>query len=89
MVYNMKVTKYDNKVLSFTCDKCNNYAEREVDRLISDECAVEIELVCPYCKEDKQFVYFMRCTDPARAPELQAKMDFLKMKRAAEGENGN
>jgi len=81
----MKVLRYEGEILGFTCGKCDNYAEREVAHLVKDEeCAIEIELVCPHCKDDKKYVYYLKCKDPARAAELQAKLDFLKIKRAAE-----
>ena len=86
----MKITGYKSEIVQFVCDKCGNYAEREVTQLIKDkECALEIELICPYCKEDRGFVYYLKCKDPARAADLQARLDFIKIKRAAEVKDGN
>jgi len=86
----MQVVRYDNEILDFTCDKCGNFAQREVSHLIKEEeCALEIELVCPYCKEDRGLVYYLKCKDPAKAPEVQARLDFFKIKQAAEDKNGD
>lgn len=86
----MKVVRYEKEILDFVCDKCGNFAQRDVSNLLKEEeCALEIELVCPHCKEDRGLVYYLRCKDPVKAPELQARFDFLKIKGAAEDKNGD
>jgi hypothetical protein len=86
----MQVVRYEKEMLDFICDKCGNFAQREISRLIKEEeCALEIELVCPYCKEDRGLVYYLKCKDPTKALDLQARLDFLKIKQAAVNKNGD
>jgi len=86
----MVIVDYDgNDVVKFYCDKCDFHGEYDVQSVVSDNCAVDIDVMCELCG-DIYVLYVLKCKDPAQAKELNARLDFLKYKRTAEGkDNGN
>ncbi len=80
----MRITNYDNAVIEFCCDACNFLGEMSVASSLTDNCVVSVDVICDLC--GGLFVlYILICTDPAEAKLLSAKLEFLKVKRAAEG----
>jgi hypothetical protein len=86
----MVIVDYDGKnVVKFYCKKCDFHGEYDVQFLVSDNCAVDIDVICELCG-DTYILYVLKCIDPAQAKELNARLEFLKYKRAAEDkDNGN
>jgi hypothetical protein len=86
----MVIVEYDrNNVVKFYCDECDFHGEYDVQFLVSDNCAVDIDVICELCG-DTYILYVLKCIDPAQAKELNARLEFLKYKRAAEDkDNGN
>lgn len=81
----MIVVDYDNNyVVKFYCDKCDFHGEYDISSLLTDNCAVDIDVICDLCG-DSYVLYVLKCKDPAQAKELNARLEFLKIKRAAEG----
>jgi len=86
----MIVVDYDHQyVVKFYCDKCDFHGEYDISSLLTDNCAVDIDVICDLCG-DSYVLYVLKCKDPAQAKELNARLEFLKIKRAAGvEENGN
>lgn len=81
----MIVVDYDHKyVVKFYCDKCDFHGEYDISSLLSDNCAIDVDVICELCG-DSYVLYVLKCKDPAQAKELNARLEFLKIKRAAEG----
>ena len=80
----MIVVDYDHQyVVKFYCDKCDFHGEYDISSLLTDNCAVDIDVICDICG-DSYVLYVLKCKDPAQAKELNARLEFLKIKRAAE-----
>lgn len=77
-----------NNIVKFYCDKCDFHGEYDVQLLVSDNCAVDIDVICELCG-DLHVLYVLKCIDPAQAKELNARLGFLKYKRTAEGEDND
>jgi len=74
------VLDYDNSCnLKFHCDNCNFYGHYDITNLLSDNCAIEVKVICDICGS-AQTVYILRCSDEARAKELNEYLKFLKIK---------
>ena len=69
----------NNDVVHFYCDKCEFNGEYDISNLITDNCAVDIEVVCELCK-DYYMLYVLKCKDITMAKELSAKFEALKLK---------
>ncbi len=80
------VNDYGDSIVEFYCSKCNFHGEYDVKSMISDNCVIDIDIICDICG-DLCILYVLKCTDPAQAKELNARLEFLKYKRAAEDEN--
>ncbi len=80
----MIVVDYDNEnIVRFYCDKCDFHGEYDINWLISDNCVVDIDVICDLCG-DLYVLYVLKCADAARAVELNAKLGALKLKRSTE-----
>ncbi len=79
----MRITNYDNAVIEFYCDACDFLGEMSVISSLTDNCAVSVDVVCDIC-DDLSVLYILVCKDPAEAKLLNARLEFLKVKRAAE-----
>ena len=80
----MIVVDYDSQyVVKFYCDKCNFHGEYDISSLLSDNCAIDVDVICDLCG-DSYVLYVLKCKDPAQAKDLNALLRFLKIKRAAE-----
>lgn len=86
----MIVVDYDNQnVVKFYCDKCDFHGEYDINSLLTDNCAIDIDVICDLCGEC-YVLYVLKCKDAAQAKELNARLEFLKIKRAVEEkEDGN
>lgn len=83
------VKRYDNDIAEFYCSKCDFYGEYNIKSLLNDNCVCDVDIVCDMCG-GTTVLYVLKCSDPAQAKELNARLEFLKCKRAAEGkEDGN
>lgn len=82
------IMKYENKCVNFFCGLCKKDGQLDISDLISDNCAVVIDVICSYCG-DRRDLYVLVNKDSIKALELQAKMDFLKVNRAARASHGN
>ncbi|KKM01709.1 hypothetical protein LCGC14_1791690 [marine sediment metagenome] len=79
----MRITNYDSAMIEFCCDACDFLGEIDISSLLTDNCVVSVDVVCDVC--GSLFVlYVLICTDPAEAKLLNAKLEFLKVKRSAE-----
>ena len=80
----MIIVDYDNRnVVKFYCDKCDFHGEYDINSLLTDNCAVDVDVICDLCGEC-YVLYVLKCKDPAQAKDLNARMEFLKITRAAE-----
>ena len=80
----MIVVDYDdNSVVKFYCDKCDFHGEYDISSLLTDNCAVDIDVVCELCGEH-YVLYVLKCKDSAQAKDLNARLEFLKITRASE-----
>ena len=80
----MIVVDYDNQnVVKFYCDKCDFHGEYDINGLLTDNCAVDVDVICDLCGEC-YVLYVVKCKDPAQAKDLNARVEFLKITRAAE-----
>jgi hypothetical protein len=85
----MRIIKYDNAVVEFYCDACDFLGEMDISSLLTDNCVVDVDIICDLCGE-LLVLYVLVCKDPVEAKLLSAKLEFLKVKRAAEDKkNGN
>ncbi len=80
----MRVTNYDNDMIEFCCDACNFLGKMDISSSLTDNCVVSVDVVCDLCG-DLAVLYVLVCKDPAEAKLLNARLEFLKVKRAAEG----
>lgn len=82
----MVVIDYDHKdVVKFYCDKCDFHGEYDISGLLTDNCVVDIDVICELCG-DSYVLYVLKCVDAGQAKELNAKLEFLKLKRSSESE---
>lgn len=81
------VEKYNEKKLDFYCGVCKISGSMDTADKITDNCAVDFELRCSNCG-DKRYLIVVKCIDPARSQEMQAKYEFLKLKRFTEADYG-
>jgi len=80
----MIVVDYDNQhVVKFYCDKCNFHGEYDISSLLTDNCAIDVDVICDLCG-DCYVLYVLKCNDPAQAKDLNTKLRFLKLKGTAE-----
>lgn len=86
----MIVVDYDGcNIVKFYCDDCNFHGEYDINNLISDNCAVDVDVICDLCG-DLYILYVLRCKDEALADELNARLKVLKYNRDLEDEaDGN
>ena len=78
------VKSYSDEVVSFTCNSCKIDDTCDVSHLITDNCAVDVNVVCRECA-DAGVVYILRCTDAALAKDLNGKLEVLRLNRMAGG----
>lgn len=76
------VENYKDGCVTFSCSKCAKVWIKDVSDMISDNCALDVEVQCDYCKEHS-IVYILRCTDAALAKDLNAKLEVLRLNREA------
>lgn len=80
----MIVVDYDHKyVVKFYCDKCDFHGEYDISSLLTDNCAIDVDVICDLCG-DCYVLYVLKCKDPVQAKDLNARLEFLKITRAAE-----
>jgi len=80
----MIVVNYDSKyVVKFYCDKCAFDGEYDISSLLTDNCAIDVDVICDLCG-DCYVLYVLKCKAPAQAKDLNARLEFLKITRAAE-----
>jgi hypothetical protein len=79
----MIVVDYDHQyVVKFYCDKCDFRGEYDISNLLTDNCAIDVDVICDLCG-DSRVLYVLKCEDEAQAKELNAKLAFLKIMRSA------
>jgi len=86
----VRVTEYtyDERV-RFYCDKCGFIGEYDVGSSLSDNCVLDVEVVCGLCG-DMTILYVLKCKDEFRAKLLNVEFKALKIRRRMEGDtNGN
>ena len=79
----MRIINYDNAVVEFCCDACNFLGEMDIGSSLTDNCVVSVDVICDTCG-GLSVLYVLICTDPAEAKLLNAKLEFLKVKRLSE-----
>lgn len=84
----MRITNYENGFVRFECIDCKVEVNRDVRDIISDNCALDIDLRCPVCDSIK-ILYFLRCTNPAMAKDLNTTLEVLKLRHREESNNGD
>lgn len=77
----MRIIDYENKRLTFYCEQCNIYGEYDLQSILSDNCAVDVEVFCDNCGASG-IVYILICYDQSLATILQAQLNNLKEKRS-------
>jgi len=75
----MIVVGYEEAKVEFYCDRCDFHGEYDINNLLSDNCAVDVEVVCDLCG-DKRILYVLKCNDESQAKELNEYLKFLKVK---------
>ncbi len=83
----MRITNYDDDVIEFRCDACDFLGEMDISSLLTDNCVIDIDVVCELCS-DMSVLYVLKCTDPVQAKPLSAMLETLRIKREAEDKNG-
>jgi len=79
----MIVVDYNHQdVVKFYCSKCDFHGEYDITSLLTDNCAVDVDIVCDVCG-DSYVLYVLKCNDAGQAKELNAKLGVLKTKRFA------
>ena len=86
----VRVTEYtyDDRV-RFQCDKCSFMGEHDIGNLLSDNCVLDVEVVCGLCG-DMTVLYVLKCKDEFKAKLLNVELKALKIrKEMEENANGN
>jgi len=83
----ISIIGYDKGVVKFVCSECKMDVYEDMQDTITDNCAVELKMKCPNC-DDSRALYFLRCTNPALAKDLNATLEAIKIRRREE-QNGN
>jgi len=76
----MRILDYKDKRLMFYCEKCDIYGEYDLQSVLSDNCAVDVEVFCDNCGAS-EVVYILICYNQSLATVLQAQLNNLKEKR--------
>ena len=64
----------------YRCNDCGKTFSEDITERITDNCALDIEIICRECGE-VGVLYFTRCTEEYRAKELVARMARMKENR--------
>ena len=84
----LRITDYNDGVVNFFCGGCNIEGKYKINNVISDNCALDINVRCPTCESTKT-LYFLRCTNQVLAKDLNATLEVIKIRRGGELGNGN
>ena len=84
----VRVIEYEDGFIYFKCDKCDFWGGMDISSSLTDNCAMDVDIVCDLCGEDT-VLYVLKCQDPTFAKELNAKLGTLRIKRLAEARNGD
>lgn len=76
------------KTVLLWCDECRVDCYHDLSDKITDNCALAFDLDCPGCG-CKKTLFFLRCTNPALAKDLNAELEVLRIKRKGEVADGN
>jgi len=79
----IQVKGYNNGLIKFYCTKCKLDGEQDVQELLADNCVLDVEVVCPQCK-DMRVLYILECDDEIYSKSLIAELLNLKEKRRKE-----
>jgi hypothetical protein len=81
----MIIVDYDSKsdTVKFYCESCDFRGEYDIGSCVSDNCAVDIDIICELCG-DLYVLYVLKCDNEALADELNAKLNALRVKRKME-----
>lgn len=74
----LRIVEYNNGVVSFHCENCNNIGVYSFADKITADCAFIVEPSCQCGNKGK--VYFLYCSTEAIAKELLAEFESLKFK---------
>lgn len=78
------VKSYSDKIINFECDGCKINDTYDVSNLITDNCALDIDIACRECT-NTSVVYILCCTDAALAKDLNSRLEVLRLNRMAGG----
>jgi len=84
----VRVEKYELETVKFCCDKCDFSGEYDISSMLSDNCVIDIDVICELCG-DMCVIYILKCNDLAQAKDLSARFEFLKYKRSVEEKNND
>ena len=73
----VRVVDYREGLVEFHCDKCNIYGKQDINDLLEDNCALDIEVECQSCKE-MTVLYVVMCKDEYEMKYLNAQLRLLK-----------
>jgi len=79
----VRVIEYENGFVYFRCDKCDFWGGMDISSSLSDNCAIDVDVICELCGEDT-VLYVLICKDPTYAKELNDKLGSLRVKRLSE-----
>jgi len=73
----VRVVGYREGLIRFYCDECNHNGEQDINDLLEDNCALDIEVECPSCKE-MTVLFMVKCKDEYEMKYLNAQLILLK-----------
>ena len=76
----INIQKYRDGVVSFYCSRCDKHYEVEISDMLEDNCALDIDIVCPACC-DTGILFFLKCKDEYLSKSLNAELMVLKENR--------
>ncbi len=79
----VRIEEYKSEVVSFYCDKCDFHGEYDINPMLSDNCVVDVDVICELCGECVT-LYVLKCKDEIEADLLNAKFKSLKSRKAME-----
>ena len=83
----IQVKSYNDGLIKFYCMECNLSGEKNIEELLVDNCALDVEVICPKCK-GMYVLYIVKCTDEAYSRSLNAELWNLREERRRKNEVG-
>jgi len=68
----MVVYRYDHDIVLFSCEKCNIDGACDIGDLLTDNCAIAINIECEKCGDSRK-IRILKCNDIHQAKDLNKK----------------